>query len=237
MMYWPMINILMWGFVSLYIVQQFTNAAVVTGVFLAGVLLCEFFVRTSISMMVMYIEEVWSRNLGHLFASPLKFTDYAIGILGLSMVRIVVSVIPAIIVTKYLFGFSLFSLGWPVALYAVLLTMSGWWYGLCIVSLMLRFGLAAEWLGWMSSWLLIPLIAPYYPVSVLPHWLQIISWSLPPTYVFESMKSLTATHDLHSDYLWTALYLNIFYMAAAAFIFYRAYRGARQRGGLLQVGE
>ena len=106
-----------------------------------------------------------------------------------------------------------------------------------IISILLRFGLAAEWVAWMATWLLVPFFAPYFPVSVLPQGFQIISRALPPTYVFESMKGLISEGDLKPENLLIALALTIFYAILAALIFWRAYRNACRRGGLLQTGE
>jgi len=236
-MFWPIINVLMLGFASLYLVRTFTTATVIASVFIAGSLLNEIMTRTGMGMMVMFLEEIWSRNLGHLFTSPLGIADYIIGTLGFSFMKSIVSIGPAVALAMVLFHFSLFGLGAPVIAYAVLLIMNGWWYGLLVISLLLRFGLAAEWMAWMSLWLVVPLVAPYYPVAILPGWMQIISWSLPATYVFESMKSLIGHNELHGDYLLKAFALNIAYFIGASFVFYRAYQGARRRGGLLQVGE
>lgn len=237
MLYWPIINMASWGFTSLYVLRKFNNSFAVSGIFVAGVLLNEFFFRTIVGMMLLFLEEVWSRNLGHLFTSPLNFIDYMIGVLGLSFLRTVISVSLAVVVASYLFGFSLLSLGWPLTMYLLLLLVSGWWYGMLIIALLLRFGMAAEWTAWMFTWLIIPLIAPYYPVAILPGWLQLVSCTLPPTYVFESMKSQIAGNGLRMDYLLISFVLNIVYFIAASLILNRAYQGARKRGGLLQMGE
>jgi ABC-2 type transport system permease protein len=172
-----------------------------------------------------------------LFASPLRIRDYISGIIGISFARTSIAVIPAFVLTYFLFGFSILSLGWPLVFYLFLLFLNAWWYGLLVIAMILRFGLAAEWLGWMSLWLMAPFIAPYYPVSILPAGFQVISWSLPATYVFESMKSLTMQGDLKPDYLVIALGLNIFYFIIAGIIVARAFQGACIRGGLLQMGE
>jgi len=237
MLYWPIVNMSMWGFVSLYLVRQFSNATIVFDTMLGGVLLSEVFLRTSTTVLMLYLEEVWSRNLGHLFASPLRLIEYVVGLLGLSLLRAAISIVPAVVVAKILFGYSLLSIGWPLVSFVILLAVNGCWYGLLIVSMLIRFGMAAEWLAWMFTWLLLPLIAPYYPVAILPEWLQAISWALPATYVFECMKALAAGHPFESGYLLKALVLNIFYMIGAGVIFYRAYQDARRRGGLLQMGE
>lgn len=236
-LFWPMLNMLMLGFVSAYMLHQFSSATVVASVLIAGTILNEIMLRTTMGMMVMFLEEIWSRNLGHLFTSPLGVSDYIAASMGFTFVKSIVSIVPAVIVALLLFHFSLLALGWPVSLFALLLIMNGWWYGMLVIALLLRFGIAAEWMAWMSTWLMVPLMAPYYPVTILPGWMQIISWSLPATYVFESMKSLIAGHGLQADYLAKALLLNIVYFIGAAFVFYRAFQGARKRGGLLQVGE
>jgi len=237
MLYWPVVNMLVWGFTSNFLVHKFTSAAVVGNVLLAGVLLMEIFTRSSITMLMLFLEEIWSRNLGHLFASPLRLREYTLGLVLVSFTRVLLSVTPAILIAWELFGFSLFSLGWPLLPFVLLLALSGFWYGLLILALLFRHGLAAEWLAWMATWLLTPMMAAYYPVSVLPRPLQMVAHALPGTYVFESMKSLLATGELHPENLWAALALNLAYLPIAGLIFWKAYQGARRRGGLLQMGE
>ena len=237
MMYWPIINITLFGFVSLSLVHRFGHADVMSDTFLGGLLLAEILTRSVMAMLIMYMEEVWSRNLGHLFASPLRLRDYVSGLIGLNIFRCLIAIMPAFIFVYFLFDFSILRLGWNLPLYATLLCINGWWYGLLIVAMLLRFGLAAEWLGWMCTWLLMPFMAPYYPVSILPHAFQVISWMLPGTYVFESMKAQIATGSARYDYLGVALVLNLIYFAGAAYVLARAFRCAKNNGGLLQMGE
>jgi ABC-2 type transport system permease protein len=236
MLYWPMLNMAMYGFVSLSMLRHMGHADALTDSYLCGVMLGEVFLRTVMAMMVMYLEEVWSRNLGQLFASPLRLGDYTGSLIMLSMARCS-AVIPAFCVVFWLFDFSILRLGWALPLYAALLCMSAWWYGLLVVSILMRFGLAAEWLGWMSTWLLVPFMAAYYPASILPHAFQILSWALPGTYVFESMRAQLATGDPIPAYLVKALLLNLGYFIGAALVFRASFRGARNSGGLLQMGE
>lgn len=237
MMYWPIINIALFGFISLSIVRRFGHTDVMTDTYLGGLLLAEVLTRTVMAMLVMYMEEVWSRNLGHLFASPLRIRDYIGSLMVLGAVRCLIAVIPAFAVAYFLFSFSILRLGWALPIYIALLCMSGWWYGLMVLSLLMRFGLAAEWLGWMATYLLMPFMAPYYPVSILPPAFQVISWALPGTYIFESMKGQLATGEVNSGYLAIGFVLNLLYLGVASFCLARAYRSAKRLGGLLQMGE
>ncbi len=237
MMYWPILNMTLFGFVSLSIVHSFGHSDIMTSAYLSGVMLTEVLSRSVMGMLVMYMEEVWSRNLGHLFASPLRLRDYVAGLIGLCTTRCLLSVIPAFFAVYCLFHFSILQLGWILPIYIALLCFNGWWYGLLIISMLMRFGLAAEWLGWMCTWVLLPFMAPYYPVSILPAAFQVVSWCLPATYVFESMKAQIATGLPRFDYLAIGFGLNFLYFIAAAFVFRLAYGNAKKSGGLLQMGE
>jgi ABC-2 type transport system permease protein len=237
MMYWPLVNLSGWGFTSLYLTKKFANAEALGSTMIAGVVLVEFFLRPSVTALMMFMEELWSRNLGHLFASPIQVCEYALGLITVALLRTALALIPFFIVAYYLFGFSPLSLGWPMLTFASLLLLNGCIYGLMIVTVILRYGLAAEWLAWMATWLLIPFFAPYYPLSILPYGFQVVAHALPPTYVLESMKSLIGEGELHPENLVTALGLTVVYGFIAAFVFWRAYQSARRRGGLLQSGE
>ena len=82
-----------------------------------------------------------------------------------------------------------------------------------------------------------PLGAVYFPVSVLPRWLQHVSWSLPPTYVFEGLRGVLIDHVVRWDLLLQGLALDVlmFALAAAAFAYFL--QSARRAGALLQTGE
>ena len=237
MMYWPLVNIASWGFTSLYLTQRFTHVEVLGISIIGAVVLMEFFMRPTMMALTLFMEELWSRNLGHLFASPLHVGEYALGLVVVTLTRASIAMIPMLLVAKFVFGFSIFSLGWAAAIFVPLMALNGCVYGIMIVALILRLGLSAEWLAWMATWLLAPLFAPYFPVSVLPHGLQLISHSLAPTYILISMKSLMNGDGLQPENLVIALGLTVLYGVAAAFMFWRAYLSARRRGGLLQTSE
>ncbi|MDE2029589.1 MAG: ABC transporter permease, partial [Alphaproteobacteria bacterium] len=123
MMYWPMLNMALFGFVSLSMVRYLGHTSVLSSAYLSGVMLAEIVMRTVMAIMIMYMEEVWSRNLGHLFASPLRLRDYIASLMTLGTVRCIVSVAPAYLVVYYLFHYSILSLGWMLPLYAALLCL------------------------------------------------------------------------------------------------------------------
>jgi ABC-2 type transport system permease protein len=77
----------------------------------------------------------------------------------------------------------------------------------------------------------------YYPVSVLPHWLQLVAWTLPPTYVFEGMRALLIEQQFRADLMLWALAINVVLFAAAFVSFLAMLNSARRHGSLIQSGE
>jgi ABC-2 type transport system permease protein len=84
---------------------------------------------------------------------------------------------------------------------------------------------------------IMPLACIYYPVTVLPHWLQYVAWALPPTYVFEGMRALLMDHVFRTDLMLEALLINAVLFIASFAIFLVLLRSARRHGSLIQGGE
>ncbi len=93
---------------------------------------------------------------------------------------------------------------------------------------MLRNGLGAESIVWTLMFALMPLACVYYPVTVLPPWLQHVAWSLPPTYVFEGMRALLIDHVFRADLMLEALAINAVLLVASFAAFLALLRSARR---------
>src|SRR5262249_44826343 len=115
--------------------------------------------------------------------------------------------------------------------------LTGWVFGIAVAGLILRYGLGAESFAWVAIFALSPVAAVFYPVSVLPGWLQAIAYALPPAHVFEGMRAVMVDHAFRLHLFVNALALNGLYMAFAWAAFFAAFARARVLGKLLQVGE
>ena len=85
--------------------------------------------------------------------------------------------------------------------------------------------------------ILLPLCCVYYPVTVLPGFLQYVAWALPPTYVFEGMRSLLIDHVFRADLMLWSLGINAVLFAASFATFLALLRSAKHHGSLLGGGE
>jgi ABC-2 type transport system permease protein len=235
--YGPAVNILLWGFVSQSLQGNATSVAKIGAALLAGMLLWDVMFRSQLGVSVGFLEEVWSRNLGHMFVSPLRSYEWLLSLMGVSLLRTIAGLAPAVLIAWFMYGFSLFDLGLPLAGFLANLMIMGWWVAMLIVAAILRWGQGAENLAWAAVFVISPVSAIYYPVAVLPHWLQPVALSIPAAHVFEGMRGVVADHTFRASHLADAFALNLIYLAISSLIFLLAFQNARARGALLQLGE
>lgn len=235
--YWPTVQIILWGFISKHFATETSFAANAAGALLAAVLLWDILFRGQLGYTVSFLEELWARNLGQLFISPLRPHELVLSLTTISLIRTLIGVTPATLIAIPLYGFSIFGLGLPLIAFFANLMITGWALGLCITAVLLRVGLGAESMAWMALFLIAPVSAIYYPVDVLPAWLQWVAWSLPPAYVFEGMRAILFDGIFRVDLLLGAIALNAFYIIVGGIVFMLSFRMARRQGLLHQLGE
>jgi len=237
LLYWPTLQILIWGFMSQFLYVNSNYVFRAFGVLLAAVMLWDVLFRGQLGLSISFLEEMWARNLGHLFVTPLRPSEWVASLLAMSLIRLLIGLVPAAFVAIQLYHYSIFSLGLPLAAFFPVLLVMGWALGLAICGVILRHGMGAESLAWLAVFTLSPLSAVYYPVSILPGWLQHAAWALPSTYVFEGMRAVLFQHVFRADYLLTAAALDLVWLGLGIAAFFWAFHDARRRGALLQMGE
>src|SRR5579863_8937156 len=237
LLYWPTLQMLIWGFMSQFLRQNSTYVAQAFGVLLGAVMLWDLLFRSQLGLSMSFLEEMWSRNLGQLFVTPLRPYEWVLSLLAMSVIRVTIGIVPAMLLAIPLYHYSIFDLGLPLVAFLGVLMAMGWSLGLAICGGILRHGMGAESLAWTVIFALAPLSCVYYPVTTLPVWLRPFAWALPSTHVFEGMRAVMFEHVFRADYLLTAAGLDLIYLALGATIFSIAFRDARRRGALLQMGE
>jgi len=237
LIYWPAVQMLMWGFLQLYIGENASFFARAGGLFIGAVLLWDILFRGQLGFSVSFLEEMYARNLANLMMSPLRTSEFISALMIMSLVRLAIGLVPVSLMAIAFFGFNLWGLGLALAAFFANLILTSWSVGIFVSGLVLRNGLGAETFAWSIMFLFLPLTCVYYPVSVLPEYLQYVAWALPPTYVFEGMRALLIDHAFRPDLMLQALALNVVMMIAAVIAFIRLLDSARNQGSLMQTGE
>jgi ABC-2 type transport system permease protein len=236
--YWPVLQMCIWGFTASFLASRMGSPAALAGAtLLGGVLLWEVALRSQMGVAISFMEEMWSRNLGHVFVSPVRPRELVGALILISVIRMAAGVLPAILVAWLLYAYNLFAMGPIVVLFFINLMIMGWAVALGVVSLILRHGAGAEALAWSVLFGLTPFSAVFYPVAVLPHALRPIALALPSAHVFEGMRGILLNGVVRWDHLVAAFALNAVWVAGAALLFARQFRQARLRGALLSIGE
>jgi len=235
--YWPTMQMLIWGFITQFLTQHSAWVAQGAGVLIAGVLLWDVLFRGNLGLSISFLEEYWSRNLGHLGVSPLRPYEFVVALLTMSLIRTLLGMLPAALLAIPLYHYNVFGMGLPLLAFFFNLIAFGWAVGLAVCGLLLRFGLGAESLAWGIIFALAPISAVYYPVAVLPVWLQPVALAMPPAHVFEGMRALLFDGVFRLDHFSWAVGLNLLFFGIGTAIFLIAFRNARKRGALMSTGE
>ena len=207
------------------------------GTLIGAVILWDILFRGQLGFSISFLEEMWARNMGNLMMSPLKPIEFLISLMVMSLIRLAIGVIPMTLLAIVFFQFNFYSIGLPLIAFFCNLIFTSWAVGILVSGLVLRNGLGAESIAWTLMFALLPLACVYYPVAVLPQWLQYIAWTLPPTYVFEGMRGLLIGHVFRADLMVSALLINVVLFIASFAIFLALLRSAKRQGSLIGGGE
>lgn len=235
--YWPITNMVLWGLVTKFLLTNTDWLSQVAGLFIGAIFLWDVMFRGNLGVAIPFLEEMWSRNLGNLFASPLRPLEMVAALFVMSALRTAIGVIPAGLLAIPLYHYSVFDMGWALLAFYFNLLVTGCTLGLLVSSMVLRFGLGAESLAWAGIMLIAPFAGIYHPISILPAWLQPVAWAMPPAYVFEGMRAVMFDGAFRMDLFQGAAFLNALYLGGALALFLWVFRQARVRGLLLNMGE
>tara|TARA_A100000164_G_C21910535_1_gene775402 strand:- start:1521 stop:2081 length:561 start_codon:yes stop_codon:yes gene_type:complete len=186
---------------------------------------------------MLFLEEIWSRNFTNLFIAPLKLSEIVLSLILTALIRTLIGLVPAIILTSPLFGISILNLGLPLFFLFLSLYIFGVTLGLFVSAGLLRFGPSFENIAWSSLFLLAPLGCIYYPIEILPNIFQLIAKCLPLVYIFDEARNILINNYVDYENLKQAYILNLIYLVIGIFMFYYSFLKARLKGTLINMGE
>lgn len=231
--FWPVMNLIVWGFVTYYLKEL---ALPKTVLFLLGsVILWDVLYRSQQGITLAITEEFWVKNIINIFISPISIAELLTAICIVGIIKSVITTIFLGLLAFFLYRFNLLSTGIGLAFFLGNLLLFGWALGLFTMSLIFRYGRAAEALIWGVPFLIQPISAVFYPVTVLPPWLQKIAYLLPSTYIFEGMRQVLATGITDVPALGVSFGLNLVYLLLGALYFSWMLRRVREMGYLSRL--
>ena len=230
---WPLLDLMIWGLLTRFIATSRAELPLPIGFLLGGVLIWDLLFRANHGISLAFLDDsAWSRNALNVFASPVRASEYLSGATLWMLSKVAVGWSVMAVGAYLLFSFGIFQIGIALSVFVFVAMVFGVVMSLLVVGAILRFGNTAEILAWGIAEIVSPLCAVYYPLSVLPGWARSLAWWLPPSHVFEGMRSVLAGRPVPWDSLSIALALDGLYLVGA-FWFANAMLGQLRRRGFV----
>lgn len=235
--YWPLLDLLVWGFITVYLQRYREGLPGFVIFFIGALILWDILFRSQQGISISFLEEMWSRNLMNLFVSPLRPGEFIIATMVISILKLLSASAVTISLAWVLYSFNLFMIGLSLIPFILSLTVMGWSIGILTTSIIMRYGQKAEVLAWGLAFLFQPISAVFYPVSVLPEFLQVVARFVPAAHIFEGMRAVIAGGGFPVEELIWAAGLDGIYLIGSILFFYAMFRSVKVRGLLLRSGE
>lgn len=174
--------------------------------------------------------EIWSKSFSNLFITPLTLEEFLVGQMISGVIKSIASLAVTGSIGFFIYNFSLLSLGWMLPIYFIQLSVFAWSVGFFVLALIFRFGLSIQAFSWMLVFLLQPLIAVFYPVSVLPPLIQPLAYLFPATHIFEAVRGHLAHGVVSYNLLINATILNAIYITVSFLFLKFIYKWAKKSG-------
>jgi ABC-2 type transport system permease protein len=235
--YWPFLDLVIWGFITLYLLKYQPQVPGSVTFFLGALILWDMLFRSQQGITISFLEELWARNLMNLFASPLTPGEFLTATIAMSIFKVAAVSVVMSLCAWIFYDYNVMVMGLWLLPFVVNLVVTGWSIGVLTTSLIMRFGQEAEVLAWSMVFLFQPISCVFYPMDVLPPWLRMVAWGNPAAHVFEGMRSVLTGAETPVTHLLWACGLNVLMLAAMVAWFYRTFSYCKVQGSLVRVGE
>lgn len=230
MFYWPLMDLILWGLTGLSFAKLNTANPHAVDILLTGVIFWLVIWRGQYEININLLAEFWDRNLVNIFITPLKFSEWILSLVVFGFLKMLASLIFISILAFALYKFNIFTYGLFVIPIILSLIMTGWAVGFTIAGVLIRYGQRVQTFTWVGGALLAPFSAVYYPLSILPIWVQKIAMFIPSSYMFEGMRQFIATNTISLDKFLISFALNILYLILSIWFFKSMFDKSKRLG-------
>lgn len=228
---WVALDIVIWGLMTRYLDSVTDSEIDLQRILLGAVIFWSFHVHLMQGVTAAFLEDIYSRNLLNLFATPLSLSEYLVGLILTSVGTSVTGLMLMAGLASGIFGLPLTSFGVTIIPSALVLCSFGVALGILASALVMRFGQSFGPLVFAIPALLMPFAGVFYPLSSVPAWMRYVGHLLPPSYVFETLRAITRNQPVPSPaLLMVAFGLAAIYIVFASFIFARVFRHSVNTG-------
>jgi ABC-2 type transport system permease protein len=235
MVYWPVQNIIVWGFFTLYLSRDNHLQPGLITCLLSATILWGMFYAFQRDLTTCVLEELWSRNLLNLLATPLDISEYMTGLVLVNLCKALTGMTAAALIAWLCYAYNLFPFAIKLLPFMFDLVIFALAVGVFTTALIIRYSTRIQTLAWSFAGLLMPFSCVLYPIASLPRSLRTIAWGLPTTHAFEGMREAIAIGKISLDRFKAGLALDAVYLLFAILILRWMLKSAHTRGLLVKL--
>ncbi len=226
--YWPLYDLMLWGFTSRWIVGEETSKLAL--IWLTSIVLWQGCVRSNLDVSLNLLIELWSHNVVSVFASPLKLREWLASAMIIGIINTTIVFAFGAFMAYIMYGVNVFTIGWLLIPLFFLLLQSGWVIGFFATGCIMYGGLKVHKIVWVLGWCFAPFSALFYALKVLPTWAYSVAKCVPMSYLFEGLRLYTHTGIFPTHHLTIAFLLNCIYGSLTLYFLVKMFRKSKVRG-------
>lgn len=232
--FWPFMSVLLWGFVTVFLQSGYDVDIV--GLILAGFVFYQFFQRAQTDIPLFLLEEFWHDNLQNVFSTPVSEWDKLVSMVIYSVIKAIIPFFITVGLAFVFFKYNLFSLP-PLYLASYFFSLSLFSIGLGIFvsGLIFRYGTNVQMIAWGIPFFLQPLMAVYYPVSILPSFLQSLARFIPASYVFEGLRNISQSGVFDWNNFLLSVFMSIVLIVFSCWFYSLCFKYNKKMGKLIHA--
>jgi ABC-2 type transport system permease protein len=234
MLFWPLVSLFSVGLMGGYLELDENKLAFI----MVGAVSLSVIQLAQLDVTYVLLFDVWSKSLKYTFASPVTFYHMVMGTWFVGILRGFVAFVILSFFSIRLFNFNLTKVPFfDLILFLFGLFTTAMLIGMSACILLLVFGRRAEIAAWTLTAMIMLICGIYYPISVLPEWVRMISLLIPVTHFLEFFRTFYGFPSTYSNPLLIGYALCIAYIMAGVFISELALKRARKNGIITKLSE
>lgn len=235
MIIWPVFDLIIWGFTSLYIQKNQLVTPNLLILFLGAVICWSLLWRAQQEISQQFMQDVFSQNFNNILITPTKLWEMLLALILSSLVKLFLILSSLYVAGYFLFSLNLLKINLLLFPLFANLIIFGWVLGIISIAIVLRFGYRFEFLTWAFAFFIWPLSCVFYSRSSLPPLLRLLSYFVPPSYIFEAMRQVILNGGVYLTNLYLAIFLNAVCILFTSFFFLFMLKWAKRSGNLAKI--
>lgn len=233
-LFWPLVSLFSVGLMGSYLELTEDLLAFI----MIGAVALSVMQLAQLDVTYVLLFDIWSKSIKYTLVAPASFANLVAGSWMVGILRGFIAFAILAIFSQFLFGLNLVKI--PIlslGVFLIGLFLNALIIGMSSCIFLLLFGYRAEVAAWTSTAIIMLLCGIYYPVTVLPPWIQSISYAIPATHLLEYFRSFYGFEPSFANPHLLGYALNIVYIIIGGLAYGLAMKRARKTGTALQFSE